>query len=67
MDLAEIRKEKKVTQEQLAQQIGVTQQAISKYERHIGYPSLKMAFKMATALKVKSSDIIDIFYNEDEI
>ena len=67
MGLAEVRKEKKITQVQLARQIGVTQQAISKYERHLGYPSLKMACKMAAVLKIKGSDVFNVFYKDDSV
>jgi putative transcriptional regulator len=46
-----------ITQEELAQAIGVTRQTIISIERGNYYPSLELAFKIARHFGVKIEDI----------
>ena len=47
----EFRKNQKLTQEELAQLIGISRQAINAIEKEKFYPSLPTAFKMAKLFK----------------
>jgi DNA-binding XRE family transcriptional regulator len=49
-EIVQIRKEKNVTQETLAQLSGVKQQVISRMERHQAFPNLTTLAKIANAL-----------------
>lgn len=57
--LAEIRKSRGLTQEQLAEMLGVNQCAISFWESGRSYPRLPMAYRIALILGVKIDDLID--------
>lgn len=57
--LATLRQKKNITQEQLAQAIGVTRQTIIAIEKGNYTPSVLLAFKLARFFKVT---IEDIFY-----
>lgn len=50
--LAEVRKEKKISQEYLAKNLGVHGAVIGRYERDEVKPSIEMAAQIAEALKV---------------
>ncbi|TAL42024.1 MAG: XRE family transcriptional regulator [Chitinophagaceae bacterium] len=50
--LAQVRKKKKVSQDELAKAIGVHAPVIGRYERNEVKPSIEVAAKMAEALKV---------------
>ena len=52
-----VRKEKKMTQEQLASFLGVKTAAVSKYENNLVSPSWDTVIKIADALCVKLDDI----------
>lgn len=56
-----LRKEKHITQTQLANCIGVQASAISKYEKNIVVPSLEQIHKIADTLGVH---ILDIMYDD---
>lgn len=50
--LTELRKQKKISQEELAKTIGVHQNVIGRYERGEAKPSIEGATKLAKALEV---------------
>jgi transcriptional regulator with XRE-family HTH domain len=50
--LAEIRRRKGLTQEELAQLLGTTRRIVSYYERDVTNPSIEVITKIATALNV---------------
>lgn len=50
--IAEIRKEKKMTQAELAQQIHVTDKAVSRWERGLGFPDIQTLEPLAQALGI---------------
>ena len=58
-----LRAKKDITQEQLAQKVGVTRQTILAIEKNKYSPTLKLAFDMA---KVFGVGIDEIFYTENE-
>lgn len=51
-NLAELRKQKKLSQEQLSKKIGVHQNVIGRYERGEARPSIELASKLANVLGV---------------
>jgi len=53
----ELRKNQKLTQEELAQLIGISRQAINAIEKEKFDPSLPTAFKMASLFKTTIEDI----------
>ena len=57
--LAEIRNQKKITQEKFAFDIGVDRTYISYIERGERNPSLFLLYKIAKELKIKLSDLIN--------
>lgn len=50
--IAGIRKEKKMTQAELAQQIHVTDKAVSRWERGLGFPDIQTLEPLAQALRI---------------
>ena len=50
MKLREIRKEQKMSANQLARQVGVTRQAISRIELGLSKPSIELAKKLGRVL-----------------
>ena len=60
--IKELRKKKGITQEQLAELILVTPQAISKWERDVGYPDITQIVPLADAFGVST----DILLNHEE-
>lgn len=55
--LREIRLEKELTQESLADSVGVTRQTIIAVEKSRFVPSVKLALELATALGVPVQDV----------
>ena len=53
----ELRKNQKLTQEELADLIGISRQAINAIEKQKFDPSLPTAFKMASLFKTSIEDI----------
>jgi putative transcriptional regulator len=53
----ELRKNQKLTQEELAMLIGISRQAINAIEKEKFDPSLPTAFKMATLFKTSIEDL----------
>ena len=54
----EIRKERNVTQVQLAKSVGISRKYLSNVENQLANPSVDVAFRIATALRV---DIDKVF------
>ncbi len=61
LQIARLRNEREITQEELAQSIDVTPETISRLERGIAIPSLKTIEKISTALH---TTLKDLFYFE---
>ena len=56
--IAQVRKEKGMTQQKLADQLHVTDKAISKWERGICYPDLTLMENLATALNLTVTELM---------
>ncbi|TJX43256.1 helix-turn-helix transcriptional regulator, partial [Soehngenia saccharolytica] len=50
--ITELRKEKGLTQAQLAQKLNVTDKAVSKWERGVGFPDIKLLEPLADVLDI---------------
>lgn len=57
--IIELRTSKNITQEQLAENVGVTRQAISKWERGEGFPDLYNITTLASVLGVTVDDLVE--------
>lgn len=62
--ILKIRETNNLTQEQMAEKIFVTRQAISKWERGISYPSLDVLRLISKEFKISMNDLLDV--NEHE-
>lgn len=58
--IVRLRKEKNITQKQLADKLNVTDKAVSKWERGLSYPDITSISKLASVLGVDSSYLIEI-------
>lgn len=56
--IARLRKEKNLTQEALAQKLGVTRKAISRWETGRGYPDIEILPQLAEILSVSVNEIL---------
>ena len=56
--IKELRKQRKITQTELAEKIGVTAQAISRWERSVGYPDITQLVPLAKAFGVTTDEIL---------
>ena len=63
--VVELRKEKGMTQQELADKLHITDKAVSKWERNLSYPDITSISKLADILGVESSYLIDICKKED--
>lgn len=59
-----LRTKKGLTQEELAQKIGVTRQTIISIEKGNYTPSVHLALKLASVFKVRVEDIFSISYDK---
>ena len=64
--IKELRKQRKITQEELAELIGVTPQAISKWERDVGYPDITQIVPLSKAFGVSTDEILGVNFGDDE-
>ncbi len=55
--LREIRKECKISQDELAKEVGVSRQTISSIETYTYFPSAKLAYLLCIALDKKFEDL----------
>ena len=55
--IATLRKEKKMTQSDLAQKMNVTDKAVSKWERGISLPDVETISKLADVLEVSVEEL----------
>ena len=62
--LLEIRKSKKISQEQLADRIGTKGPAIGRYERDVAQPALETIIKLAIVLEVSTDYLLGISDSE---
>ena len=58
-NLQKLRKQKNLTQEALAEKIGVARQTIAKWESEESTPDLEMAGKLAAVLDVSLDDLVN--------
>ena len=56
--IAQIRKERGLSQRQLAEQLGVTDKAVSKWERGLGFPDIKTIAPLADALGISIMELM---------
>jgi AbrB family looped-hinge helix DNA binding protein len=59
MNLQKLRKQKKLTQEELADLVGVARQTIAKWETGESSPDLEMAGQLASVLEVSLDDLVN--------
>lgn len=58
--LFHLRKEKGLTQETLAEQIGTTRQAISKWENDQGYPETEKLLQLSNILEISIDFLLKV-------
>ena len=56
--IAKCRKEKKLSQEYIAESIEVSRQAVSKWERDEGYPSIDTLMDLAKLMNVSINELL---------
>ena len=61
------RKESGLTQEQLAEKIGVTKSRVSNWEQGINRPDADIIGNICRALNVSPSDLLDVHLTDDEL
>ncbi|MBO5153494.1 MAG: helix-turn-helix transcriptional regulator [Eubacterium sp.] len=57
--ISRIRKEKKLTQKELAEQLHVTDKAVSKWERGMSYPDISMLESIAEILEISVLELLE--------
>ena len=57
--IAELRKQNKLTQEQLAEKLGITKNAVSKWERGLGLMDLSLLKPLSEILNVSVTEILN--------
>ena len=63
--ISKLRKEKNMTQQELAEKLNITDKAVSKWERGLSYPDITSISKLAKILDVDSSYLIDLCKKEE--
>lgn len=61
--IATLRKEKNITQKELAEQLGVTDKAVSKWERGLNYPDLSLFPELAKVLDTTIAELLGLDSN----
>ena len=59
LDIKALRKEKNMTQEQFAQKMGVSINAVSKWERGINFPDVSLFKKLCNELNISIEELIN--------
>ena len=62
--IKKLRKERNLTQEELAEQLGVTSQAVSKWENGYGLPDISQVIPLASVFNV-STDVLFGLYEKN--
>ena len=62
--IAQLRKEKGMTQLELAQQMGVTDKAVSKWERDLSCPDINTIPRLAQVLGVSMDELMQIYTSD---
>ncbi len=62
--IADARKKQNLTQEQLAELIGVTRQSISRWESNLAYPEIEKIVQLVEILKINCDYLLRDDYNE---
>ncbi len=62
ISIAKIRKDRELTQAQLAEMIDTTVETVSRFERGVSVPSLKTLEKISKALHVHIRELLDFEY-----
>ena len=57
--ISDLRKEKKLTQKELAEKLGVTDKAVSKWERGLSCPDIALLSKLSQILGVTTSELLN--------
>ena len=65
--ISALRKEKGWTQAELAQKLNITDKAVSKWERGLGFPDIKTIEPLAGALGVSVLDIMQSEHITDDV
>ena len=65
--IAKLRKQKKLTQEQLAEKLGITKNAVSKWERGLGLMDLSLLKPLSYILEVSVTEILNGEKIDEEI
>ena len=63
--ISKLRKEKNMTQQELAEKLNITDNSVSKWERGLSYPDITSISKLAKILDVDSSYLIDLCKKEE--
>ncbi|MBE6010488.1 MAG: response regulator [Lachnospiraceae bacterium] len=61
-----LRKQSNMTQAVLAQKVGVTDKAVSKWERELSYPDISLFPRLADVLGVTADDLLREFIDEEK-
>ena len=61
-----LRKQNDMTQAVLAQKVGVTDKAVSKWERELSYPDISLFPRLADVLGVTADDLLREFIDEEK-
>ena len=71
MFICKLRKENNMTQMELAQQLHVTDKAVSRWERGIGYPDIQLLPALSESLHVSVAELISckksLNYSNEEV
>lgn len=59
-NLQKIRKEKNISQETLAEMLGISRQAVSKWEQNTGYPEMEKLLKLSKVLNTTLDELINV-------
>ena len=65
-NIAKYRKEKNLTQEELGEKLGVTNQAVSKWESEVSMPDVMLLPEIATALNITLDDLYGIVKTSED-